>query len=185
MYLSRYKELFLITIVLLFTAISTVVRAQQPTSGDCLGAFTVCALNYNQDLSFSGEGNYLDEIDPASGICLTSGERNNAWYLITVQTPGTFGFNITPNCDNADYDWALFDLTNANCQDIATDPTLELACNFSGSTFPTAVTGMNNGMNPQDEAVLNVVAGDVLALVINNFTGDNQCWGQFFLLFQH
>lgn len=175
MYLNRYKELFLIVSILLLTSVSNVTKGQQPTSGDCLGAFTVCALNYNQDLSFSGEGNYLDEIDPTSGICLTSGERNNAWYVITVQTPGTFGFNITPNCDNADYDWALFDLTNANCQDIATNPALELACNFSGSTFPTAVTGMNNGLNPQDEDVINVVAGDVLALVINNFTGDNQC----------
>ncbi|MCB0820407.1 MAG: gliding motility-associated C-terminal domain-containing protein [Bacteroidetes bacterium] len=150
------------------------IYGQQPTSGDCFGAFTVCALNYNQELSFTGEGNYQNEINGATS-CLNSGESNNSWYIITVQTPGTFGFNITPNCDNADYDWAVFDLTNSNCSDIATDPTIEVACDFSGSTFPTSVTGMNGGANPQDEPMINVNAGDVYALVVNNFSGLNQC----------
>jgi gliding motility-associated-like protein len=144
-----------------------------PTYGDCLGGFTVCELNYNQQMSFEGEGNYLDEIDNASS-CLNSGESNNAWYIITVQTPGTFGFNILPNCDNADYDWALFNLTSASCSDIATDPTLEVACNFSGSFFPP-ITGMNNGANPQDENTIVVAAGEIYALLVNNFSGLNQC----------
>lgn len=144
-----------------------------PTYGDCLGGFTVCELNYNQQMSFEGEGNYLDEIDNASS-CLNSGESNNAWYIITVQTPGTFGFNILPNCDNADYDWALFNLTSASCSDIATDPTLEVACNFSGSFFPP-ITGMNNGVNPQDENTIVVAAGEIYALLVNNFSGLNQC----------
>ncbi len=150
------------------------VSAQAPQAGDCLGAYTVCAISYNQALSFQGEGNYLGEINTLSS-CLTSGERNNSWYIITVQTPGTFGFNIIPNCDNADYDWALFDLTNSTCADIATDPTLQVGCDFSGSTFPTSVTGMNNGLNPQDEAMINVAAGNVYALNINNFSGLGQC----------
>lgn len=171
----HYMKYLLLNIATLFCIFNvTDLKAQQPTSGDCLGAFTVCALNYNQELSFTGEGQYPDEIDPTSS-CLNSGESNNAWYIITVQTPGTFGFNITPNCDNADYDWALFNLTNANCSDIATDPTLEVSCNFSGSTFPTSVTGMNNGLNPQDENQINVNAGDVFALLVNNFSNFNQC----------
>lgn len=144
-----------------------------PTYGDCLGGFTVCELNYNQALSFSGEGNFTGEINTGSS-CLSSGERNNSWYIITVQTPGTFGFNIQPNCEAADYDWALFNLTNASCADIATDTTLEVACNFSGSTFPP-ITGMNDGTNPQDEATITAFAGDIYALVVNNFSGDNQC----------
>jgi gliding motility-associated-like protein len=170
---QRLSSGFLSLFILCFLAVSSVF-AQSPQPGDCLGAFTVCAISYNQQLAFSGEGAYLNEIDPASS-CLTSGERNNAWYIVTVQTPGTFGFNIIPNCDNSDYDWAVFDLTNSTCADIATDPTLEVSCNFSGSTFPTSVTGMNNGANPQDEVLLNVAAGNVYAVLINNFAGDNQC----------
>jgi gliding motility-associated-like protein len=150
------------------------VTAQTPQPGDCLGAYTVCAISYNQPLSFQGQGAYLNEVNGFTS-CVTSGERNNAWYLVTVQTPGTFGFNIIPNCDNADYDWALYDLTNASCADIATDATLEVGCNFSGSTFPTSVTGMNNGLNPQDENMLTVAAGNVYALMINNFSGQGQC----------
>ena len=173
---TRFMKHFslLPVLMILFLSPWNKALAQQPTSADCLGAFIVCALNYNQELSFSGQGNYLNEIDNTAS-CLSSGERNNAWYIITVQTPGTFGFNITPNCDLSDYDWALFDLTNSNCSDIATDPTLELACNFAGSTFPTSVTGMNNGPNPQDSPMINANAGDVFALLVNNFSGDNQC----------
>lgn len=144
-----------------------------PTAGDCLGAFTVCELNYNQPSSFTGVGNYANEINTVSS-CLSSGESNNAWYIITVQTPGMFGFNILPNCEAADYDWAVFNLTNASCADIATDPTLEFSCNFSGSSAPPT-TGMNGGGNPQDEEMLGVAAGEIFALVINNFSGNNQC----------
>jgi len=168
-YISRI--LFVLTVSLL--AIGK-AQAQAPQTGDCLGAYTVCAISYNQQLSFQGEGSYLGEINSNSS-CLTSGERNNSWYIITVQTPGTFGFNIIPNCDAADYDWALFDLTNSTCADIATDLTLQVGCDFSGSTFPTSVTGMNGGANPQDEPMINVVAGNVYALNINNFSGQNQC----------
>lgn len=162
-------------VALITLLLPSVLPAQTvPTYGDCLGGFTVCALNYNQQLSFSGQGNYLNEIDNAAS-CLNSGESNNSWYIITVQTPGMFGFNITPNCEAADYDWALFNLTNATCADIATDPTLQVSCNFSGSTFPGPQTGMNNGTNPQDENMVPVGAGEVYALLVNNFTGANQC----------
>jgi gliding motility-associated-like protein len=170
------QMILMVVIVLTQIFFAENLMAQQPTSGDCLGAFPVCALNYNQALSFSGEGQYPNEINAASGSnCLTSGERNNSWYMVTVQTPGTFGFNITPNCDDADYDWTVFNLTNSNCSDIFTDPTIQVACNFAGSTFPTAVTGMNGGPNPQDGPLINVNAGDVFAICVNNFTGGNQC----------
>lgn len=172
---KRFTRMFpaLLAAFLIFT-FSSRSLAQTPTAGDCLGGFTVCALNYNQQLSFTGQGNFLNEINNATS-CLNSGESNNAWYIITVQTPGMFGFNITPNCENADYDWAVFDLTNSSCADIALDPTIEVSCNFSGSTFPTPQTGMNNGTSPQDEAMVPVVAGQTLALVVNNFSGANQC----------
>jgi len=167
----------LLTTVLVCCSIA--LMAQTPTSGDCLGGYAVCQLTYVQPLSFAGVGNYPSEINGATS-CLSSGERNNAWYIITIQSSGTFGFNIIPNdppnttVPQADYDFALYNLTNAGCADIFSDTLLKVSCNFSGSTFPSATTGMNNGANPQDEAVINVNAGEVYALVVNNFTGDNQ-----------
>lgn len=165
-------------IVLLHFFVFSLLNAygQTPTAGDCLGAYTVCQVTYDQPASFVGEGNYPGEIDPnAPGNCLTSGERNNSWYMITVQTAGRFGFNINPKCADADYDWALFDLTNATCAEIATNPSLLIACNFRGSTFPTPTTGMNDGPNVQDEKMIDVSAGKVYALVVNNFSGLGQC----------
>ena len=160
-----------ILIVLIHVMFGQVAFSQVPLPGDCLGAYTVCSISFNQTASFNGEGNYLDEVNSS---CVTSGERNNAWYIINVQTPGWFGFNIIPNCNN-DYDWALYNLTNATCADIATDPTLEVGCDFNGSTVPAAITGMNDGTNPQDEPRITVAAGDVYALLVNNFSGLNQC----------
>lgn len=163
-------------IFFLFFCVFGEIIAQSPTTGDCLGAFTVCQETYDQSASFVGEGNYPAEIDPnAQGNCLTSGEKNNAWYMITVQAGGRFGFNINPKCPDADYDWALFDLTNATCAEITTNPTLLVACNYRGATFPTPTTGMNDGPNPQDEDMINVTAGKVYALIVNNFSGIGQC----------
>lgn len=95
--------------------------------------------------------------------------------MITVQSGGRFGFNIVPKCPDADYDWALFDLTNATCADITTNPSLLVSCNYRGATFPTPTTGMNDGPNPQDEDMINVTAGKVYALIVNNFSGIGQC----------
>jgi len=178
MILTNQKYIFRLTLLmwLILQALSTRLKAQAPTSGDCLGAFTVCQITYEQTASFVGEGTVIGEINPnAPGLCLTSGERNNAWYMITVQSGGRFGFNIAPNCPNADYDWALFDLTNATCADIATNPSLLVACNYRGSIDPTPVTGMNDGPNPQDENMIDVSAGKVYALIVNNFSGLGQC----------
>jgi gliding motility-associated-like protein len=160
-----------VLIVLINIIFGQVAFSQVPLPGDCLGAYTVCSISFNQTASFNGEGNYLGEVNSS---CVTSGERNNAWYIINVQTPGLFGFNIIPNCNN-DYDWALYNLTNATCADIATDPLLEVGCDFNGSTVPAAITGMNDGPNPQDEPRITVAAGDVYALLVNNFSGLNQC----------
>jgi gliding motility-associated-like protein len=160
-----------VLIVLINIIFGQVAFSQVPLPGDCLGAYTVCSISFNQTASFIGEGNYLGEVNSS---CVTSGERNNAWYIINVQTPGLFGFNIIPNCNN-DYDWALYNLTNATCADIATDPLLEVGCDFNGSTVPAAITGMNDGPNPQDEPRITVAAGDVYALLVNNFSGLNQC----------
>jgi hypothetical protein len=164
------KNFILTPITLLFVGCIQFAFAQAPLPGDCLGAFTVCNISFNQSSSFLGEGNFVGELNSA---CITSGERNNAWYIINVQTPGLLGFNIIPN-SNTDYDWALYNLTNATCADIAADPTLEVGCNFNGSTLNFAITGMNDGTNPQDQPRISVAAGDIYALLVNNFSGLNQ-----------
>jgi hypothetical protein len=53
------------------------------------------------------------------------------------------GFEITPNNFNDDYDWAVYDLTDARCEDIYSQvEQLQVSCNYSATK---GMTGPNGG----------------------------------------
>jgi len=150
------------------------IYAQQIGAKDCIDA--VQLLNW-QTVFYAntpGEGDVLNEIDNTSS-CLNSGESNSSWFIFYTTSSGIISFNIIPTCDNADYDFAVFDITEYGCEGIALQPEIQVSCNFSGSTFPTSVTGANGGNNPQDEEVIQAQAGRVYVLLVNNFSGANMC----------
>jgi gliding motility-associated-like protein len=148
------------------------ITAQTPNNQDCGGAIPVCQEVYNQANSFSGEGNIIGEINPINS-CLGVGERNCVWYTMTIQQDGLLNFTITPNSANDDYDWAVFNLTNAGCADIATDPGLEASCNFSGNTGNSGITGANGQTtgvgSSQNEDPIPVLAGETYYIIVGNF----------------
>ena len=148
------------------------LKGQTYTTSDCLGAFVVCDLTYDQPLSFTGFGSIQDIPDADLTCFFPLGETNSSWYLINVQSAGNLGFNIIPNNPGTDYDWIVYNLTNATCVDIATNGSLVTGCNFSSSTFPTAATGSNGGSSPQDGPLIPVAANQVYALIINNFSNN-------------
>lgn len=154
---------------LLFVLYTAGAYAQGSPEQDCFNAIPVCQDIYNQPNSYSGQGGLNQEINSANS-CLGAGELNSVWYIITVQSDGDLSFNITPNSNTDDYDWAVFNLTNSACTDIFNDPNLEVSCNFSGSTFPTGQTGPNGGLNPQDEDVIPVLAGETYVICVSNFS---------------
>lgn len=143
---------------------------------DCIGAISVCQTIYNQPNSFVGQGAppYHNEINPFNS-CLASGEKNGAWYIFTVTSSGNLGFLITPNNLFDDYDWAVFNLTNANCSDIFSTPSLQVSCNYSGTS---GTTGANGGsfLNNQNaagtpyNAFIPVNAGETYVLYVSNFS---------------
>ncbi|MEL6945729.1 MAG: hypothetical protein AAFO82_23990, partial [Bacteroidota bacterium] len=125
------------------------LSAQTPTIQDCLGAIPICEPIYHEDKVANGEGNYPNEISNA--ISCLADERNAIWYTFTVNETGDFGFILTPNDPNDDYDWALYDLTNADCEEIRTNPDLLVSCNAAGQQGsdvtcigPTGPTGDSN-----------------------------------------
>ena len=156
-----------------FTINITGITPPVPTVQDCDGAIAVCNSSYSEGSSYTGEGNYPNEIPSTS--CL-GGETNSVWYIFTVQTSGDLSFDITPNDLNDDYDWAVYDLTNNNCSDIYTDPSLEVSCNYASAS---GVTGANGGSasisqgaaGSNDNATIPVIAGDILYLAVQNYTG--------------
>lgn len=171
---------FLSFFTLLFLS-SHVVFAQLPPGQpqqDCINAIPVCQGIYVEPASYIGNGTnatqpcnglICNEINTASS-CLGSGEKNAVWYTFTVQSTGLFGFNIIPNILADDYDWAVYNLTNATCSQIFTNPALEVACNYSGAP---GITGCNlpagSPTVAQNNAVFSVVAGQTYVLVVSNF----------------
>ena len=167
----RILQLSILCTLLLYPA---AMQAQQPEQ-DCINAIPVCQNIYTQTNSYVGEGLNPNEINPAIS-CLGSGEENDVWYIFTVQTAGVVGFTITPLNITNDYDWAVYNLTNASCADIATDPTLEVSCNYSGTP---GNTGPNTPGAPNSQTAIGtpfnglipVNVGETYVVNVSNFSG--------------
>jgi len=156
--------------------------AQSPTVQDCLGAIPICQNQYTQTNAFWGDGNYHSEIN--SNISCLDDEYYSVWYTFTAQTSGYFRFTISPNTYSDDYDWAVFDLTHANCSDIFNNSSLCVSCNsfgdFDGANGPTGSNSANGGYDnwngpgtdngPRWNADIPVVAGNTYAMLICNWS---------------
>jgi gliding motility-associated-like protein len=138
---------------------------QTPNNQDCAGAIPVCQATYSQTNSYVGVGNIPGEIT-GSLSCL-SGEVNGVWYTFTVQQSGNLCFSITPNVLSEDYDWAVYNLTNNNCSDIATMASLDVSCNFSGAS---GVTGANGLGGSQNNPCIPMQAGQTYVLYVSNWS---------------
>lgn len=172
------KKIFTILVILISIGIMHEIHAQTPNNQDCMGAIPVCQYTYSQSNSYSGTGNYPNEISTVSGCpgnCMGAGEKNDVWYIFTVQTGGNLSFTITPNSSGDDYDWAVYNLTNANCSDIYTNSGLQVSCNFSATSGATGANGLGSSNcedagGGNDNAVIPVSAGQTYVLNVSNFS---------------
>lgn len=170
------SKFFISALLLLLGGIS--FSFGQLTNQDCLNAIPVCQNTYVQPNSYTGRGSDTLEIDPTKS-CLNSGERNDVWYIFTVSVSGTLNFSLFPNNPNNDYDFALYNLTNHNCQDIRDSAQLEVACNFSANlTGCGGITGANgNTTGPcglMNAGTVSVIAGQTYVLNVSNYSQTNQ-----------
>ena len=160
----------------------------QPSVQDCLGAIPVCKKIYEQDDTFRGEG---DVQDFEAGLICMDTEQNSVWYTFQVNNTGQFGFLITPRDLRDDYDWALFNITTASCDDIRNDPARYLvSCNAAGGDNCNGLTGAtgesvysvqgancNNPVASRTDGItalnelIDVERGNIYVLVVNNWVG--------------
>ncbi|MFH0864985.1 MAG: gliding motility-associated C-terminal domain-containing protein [Bacteroidota bacterium] len=162
-----------------------IIQAQAPTVQDCAGAIPICQDLYHEANSYIGSGNYPDEID--TNFSCTDGEIHDVWYTFTAQTSGNFSFIITPNNTSGqgdDYDWTVFNLTNATCADIDDNPSLEVSCNswgdaygFNGATGASTANGGTGNYNgpgtlngPPWNADIPVTAGNIYVMMVSNWS---------------
>ena len=116
---------------------------------------------------------------PCGSTMLT--DINPYWYKFTCFTAGTIGFTIAPNTATDDYDWQLFDVTNKNPDDIYTDATLFVACNWSGETGNTGASAAGTSLQrcdgigvPTFSSMPALILGHQYILLISHFTATSQ-----------
>lgn len=172
--------LYLVTNDLLFSQAST---------SDCIGAIPVCQQIYTEENAPSGPG---DTNDIGFARNCNPEEKASTWYIFTVNETGRFGFVLTPNAPSDDYDWALYNVTNADCNDIRNNADLLVSCNAAGSegngpcNGATGATGdnsfdiqglgcdnfnpgFNDGQSPFNDLV-DVQKGETYVLLVQNYT---------------
>lgn len=190
------KVIFALIFIINFSILifhPSITIAQTPTVQDCMGAIPVCQDVYVEVNSYSGDGNYRNEIYNPSGNCeqdcpgsCLDGEQNSVWYIFTVQVAGLLRLTIDP-IGNDDYDWAVYDITVLRCADIYTNYTLmQKSCNAYGqppdgntgiSTLHGGTTNCNHcGSNGSSlwNKDLPVLEGRTYVLVVENWSGTTQ-----------
>ncbi len=160
-----------------------------PNEQDCLGAIPVCQPVYSTFNSYTGCGNVCPEIHNNSlcPLCM-DGEQNDVFYVFTVQTSGLLRFTLTPNNSSNDYDWSVFNMTNADCSQLYPQAaSLQVSCNsygnlgYNGPTGINTLLGNNNNCNgpgtangPAFNKDLTVFTGETYLINISNWTPTGQ-----------
>ncbi len=156
-------------------------------SPDCRSAIPVCAdAPILSETDGSGD---VDDFDPdtirQSG-CLEKGsvasaniENNTSWYVFRAGTDGQIGFDIEALSPTAEWDFALYG-PDVDCGAISSGTAQPIRCNYEVNNTNFTGIGVNpaNGQegapfltgsqNTYDEW-LNVTAGEIYYLLINNF----------------
>lgn len=178
------RSLLTATIILCFN--SFVVGQTCTTPGQTPStAFPVCGTKtFNQkNVPVCGGTKIPGPCDGVDGVTLQ--DLNPFWYKFTCFTGGTLGFVITPVNASDDYDWQLFDITGRNPNDVFTDVSLFVSCNWSGSTGTTGASNAGKQANvcatttqhpnqPLFSSMPTLRVGHTYLLLISHFSGDNQ-----------
>jgi len=106
-------------------------------------------------------------------------DKNPHFFRMNCFGSGTLGFSILPEDPSADYNWQLFDITNTNPSDIFTNPSLFVACNWSGEPGETgaSIDGTSltvcSGSQPLWSKMPDIVAGRTYLLMVSNNSGSS------------
>jgi gliding motility-associated-like protein len=182
--MQSYLYRFLLFSPALWLVLALPGSLQAQGDPDCVNSIVLCS---NASISFnpSGIGQVNDFASPANSQgCLTTGERNTAWYYFAfndnMPANSQIEFTISPTSP-ADYDFAVYG-PDVNCNGLGSP----VRCSYAAGT---GSTGLGNGATDTSEnaggdgwvAPLTVQPGQGFYLVIDNFSGNgagfNMSWG--------
>lgn len=177
-----HKKFYSINRVLLLLSIFALFQINlnaQAVDGvvDC-GLITQ-AICSSSPISYTPEGIGTDDFASSSNSngCLTSNERQAAWYYFefdqTMPPNSVIEFTINPN-NNDDYDFAIYG-PDVDCNNLGSP----IRCSYSGIHAPT---GLGNGATDTSEgaggdawvAPLTVQPGEGYFLLVDNFSQSAQ-----------
>jgi len=181
----RFIKMRLLLYIVCFGLCSTTIIAQN--SPDCRTAIPVCA-----DMPYIGTADGLGDIedfDPEvinQTGCLEKGsvssaniENNTSWFVFRAGTDGQVGFDLEALSTTAEWDFAVYG-PDVDCEQISNGTAEPIRCNYEVNN--TSFTGL--GINPENgdegrpnqtqslntyDEYLNVVAGEIYYILINNF----------------
>lgn len=149
----------------------------QNLPNDCVNYIQACD---NQSVAYNVSGAGIQEIIPPS---CSSNENNSLWLRVTIDQPGTLGFDIVPESSNIteDYDFWVFG-PNATCSNLGTplrcsttNPQLAGQANNHTGLNATA-TDTTEGPGPDGDSYvqqLTVSAGQSYFIVIDRPVGSS------------
>lgn len=119
---------------------------------------------------------------PSRGCTDFLTDINPYWYRFTCFSAGTLGFKITPVNSGDDYDWQIFDISNRNPQDVYSDPSLFVACNWSGESGTTGASSAGTSLTvcgtapgapyrPLFSSMPRLIEGHEYLMLISHFAG--------------
>ena len=169
-----YKN-FILVLLLLFVVKNGFAQTVCTGLGQNPGtAFPVCGTDTFKILNVPICGD-RQVPGPCTAVPLT--DKNPYWYKFTCFNAGTLGFVITPNTISDDYDWQIFDITNRNPDEIYTNATLFVACNWSGdggltgaSSAGTAIARCDGLGVPRFSSMPTLILGHEYLLLVSHFS---------------
>lgn len=147
------------------------LKAQLPEQ-ECSGAILVC-----QDTtvfqSYADTGLVQEIFYGTNTSCLLGGEEYSVWIKFVTSDTGKLEFEIKPLTPGDDYDWALYHYALDSCEDVISDVTYELRCNYSAIPGATGcdspyTTISVNAAGPNQCAPVVVSTGEKFLLLVNN-----------------
>ncbi|MFN8266733.1 MAG: T9SS type A sorting domain-containing protein [Chitinophagales bacterium] len=148
-----------------------VIVAQSPNN--CVNAVNVCNNQLAEKLD---DGPGVQECPNGGCGCMLAGEKNTRWFRVVIQTAGVLEFTISPYNGNADYDFAVWNRgAGGACPTNLSNPD---RCNYASPKAPTGIKGSGNGNTNSASGNLfsnsmNVNAGDVIYILVDNWDGTN------------
>ncbi len=143
--------------IFLFVTIITRVEAQ--SGNTCADAIRLCSKDSFTINDMSGFNTSGTQPSCFGGFTV----QRDVWLKVTIGSSGTFEFRGNP-LQADEFDWAVYDITSG-CNGT------QLVCNYNYASSTGADFGMQGASGGEFSTPINVTAGQVLAILIDNSDG--------------